>query len=194
MSCVCRNMFFLLVLAMIAISPSISSSSEPGKEHTLIFEMYKTWHVHAVNGMSQNEILFLHCKSGDNDLGIRNLTVGTEFDWKFKPQIFGKTLFWCYMASDHGHASFNVFWNDDDLFYRCAWKNCIWIAKDDGIYLKNIPQKYDEFRHKWEPGRLLDANSTVLLQLTQFNANSLSTKSPLNASSKNLNVYFLNDY
>ncbi|XVF21440.1 hypothetical protein REPUB_Repub12eG0090600 [Reevesia pubescens] len=147
-------MLSMLVLA-IALSPLTSStSSAPGKRHIHRFEMYTTWHVHAVNGMSHKKILFLHCKSSDNDLGIHNLTVGTEFTWKFKPQIFGKTLFWCYMASDNVHASFNVFWDDNDLFYRCNWKNCIWIAKDDGVYLKNIPENYDEFRHKWEPGRL----------------------------------------
>ncbi|XVF21439.1 hypothetical protein REPUB_Repub12eG0090500 [Reevesia pubescens] len=161
MSSVCRNMFFLLVSAIIAISSSTSWSSEAGKEHADMFEDYKTWHVHAVNGMSHNKILFLHCKSRNNDLGIHNLTVGTEFDWKFKPQIFGKTLFWCYMASDNVHASFDVFWYDNDLFYRCNWKQCIWIAKDDGVYLKNVPENYDEFRHKWESGRLLDANLTV---------------------------------
>ncbi|XWS47085.1 hypothetical protein CRYUN_Cryun14cG0123100 [Craigia yunnanensis] len=154
-------MFFLLVLAIIAISPLISSSSEPGKEHIQGLEMYKTWHIHAVNGMSHNKVLFLHCKSGNNDLGIHNLTVGTEFNWKFKPQVFGKTLFWCYMASNNVHASFNVFWRDDVLFYKCNYKNCFWIAKDDGVYLKNIPENYDELRHKWEPGRLLDANSTM---------------------------------
>ncbi|XP_007049876.2 PREDICTED: uncharacterized protein LOC18612855 [Theobroma cacao] len=160
MSCVCRTMFFLLVLAIIAISSSTPSPSEPGEGHTDGFEMYKTWHIHAVNGMSHEKILFLHCKSGDNDLGIHNLTAGTEFNWKFKPQILGKTLFWCYMAWGNVHASFKVFWDDNDLFYRCNWKNCIWTAKDDGVYLKNIPENYDEFRHKWEPGRL-DANSTM---------------------------------
>ncbi|XVF81125.1 hypothetical protein PTKIN_Ptkin15bG0131300 [Pterospermum kingtungense] len=144
-----------------AVCPSTSSSSEPGNEHIQRLEEYKTWHVHVVNGMSLKKILFLHCKSADDDLGIRNLTVDTEFNWKFRPHFFAKTLFWCYLASDIGHASFDVFWVDDAFFYRCNWKNCIWTAKDDGIYLKNIPENRDEFRHKWEPGRLFDTNSTM---------------------------------
>ncbi|XVE78042.1 hypothetical protein DITRI_Ditri13aG0112400 [Diplodiscus trichospermus] len=143
------------------MSPSISSSSEPGNDHVNIGEEYKTWHIHAVNGMSEKKILFVHCKSGDSDLGIHYLSVGNEFNWKFKPHILGKTLFWCYMAYDKFHAAFNVFWIDNNLFYRCNWKNCIWTAKEDGIYLFNIPENYDEFRQKWEPGRLLDANSTM---------------------------------
>ncbi|XVF81123.1 hypothetical protein PTKIN_Ptkin15bG0131100 [Pterospermum kingtungense] len=144
-----------------AISPSISGSSEAGNEHTQEY-LYKTWHVHAVNGMTHKRILFLHCKSADDDLGIRNLTVGGEFSWKFKPRVFGKTLFWCYMAADKlGHATFDVYWIDDNFFYMCNWKHCIWTAKDDGIYLKNVPENRDELRHKWEPGRLLDANFTM---------------------------------
>lgn len=38
------------------------------------------------------------------------------------------------------------------LHDRCSPNNCIWIAKDDGIYLKNNPQNHDELIHKWELG------------------------------------------
>ncbi|GMJ01295.1 S-protein homologue 1 [Hibiscus trionum] len=163
MSSFFRNMYFFLVLAtLMATNPSTSTSSAPTEDQRNM--VYKTWHVHAVNGLSSNKILFVHCKSRDDDLGIHNLTVGNEFQWKFKPTIFGKTLFWCFMASDsdHVHASFNVFWDDQDLFYRCNWKNCFWIGKDDGIYLKNIPENYDEFKHKWESGRGFLANYTIV--------------------------------
>ncbi|KAK9002151.1 hypothetical protein V6N11_024839 [Hibiscus sabdariffa] len=145
-----------------ATNPSTSTSSAPTREQPNAF--YITWHVHVVNGLSSNKILLVHCKSHDNnDLGEHNLTVGSETQWKFKEAIFGSTLFWCFTASrsDHVHAKFNVFWEDQDLFYRCNWKHCIWTAKDDGIYLKNIPENYDEFRHKWESGRGLLANSTI---------------------------------
>ncbi|TYI70620.1 hypothetical protein E1A91_D08G234100v1 [Gossypium mustelinum] len=148
-------MFFLLVLTT-AVTPLIFSSSyERGESHNIKSgELYKTWHVNVTNGMSNNKILFLHCKSAQNDLGIQNLIVGNYSTWKFRPRIFGKTLFWCYMASDNSHAAFDVYWEDENFFYRCNWKFCDWIAKDNGIYLKNIPKGYDEFRHKWEPGRL----------------------------------------
>ncbi|MBA0844825.1 hypothetical protein Goarm_022543, partial [Gossypium armourianum] len=69
-----------------------------------------TWHVHAVNDLSDGKILLVHCKSKDDNLGIHNLTVGSEFSWKFKQQILGATLFWCYMAYDNFYASFDVFW------------------------------------------------------------------------------------
>ena len=117
----------------------------------------ETWHVHVVNNMGNQMMLMVHCKSRDNDLGERNLSPGAEFQWKFKMNFFEKTLFWCYWRPEKGnrHANFDVFWKDDDLFYKCNYKNCYWIAKDDGIYLKNIPEEYDEFRHKWEPGSMI---------------------------------------
>ncbi|MBA0737321.1 hypothetical protein Gogos_010791, partial [Gossypium gossypioides] len=49
-----------------------------------------TWHVHVVNGLSNGQILLVHCKSKDDDLGIHNLTAKTEFTWKFKPNFFGE--------------------------------------------------------------------------------------------------------
>ncbi|KAK8635673.1 hypothetical protein V6N13_004398 [Hibiscus sabdariffa] len=145
-----------------AENPSTSTTSAPTEDRQNM--LYQTWHVHAVNGLSSNKILLIHCKSRDDDLGERNLTVGNEFEWKFKTNAFGTTLFWCFMASrsDHVHAKFNVFWDNEDLFYRCNWKNCIWIAKDDGIYLKNIPEGYDEFRFAWERGIGPLANFTIV--------------------------------
>ncbi|XP_060675535.1 S-protein homolog 1-like [Ziziphus jujuba] len=34
--------------------------------------------------------------------------------------------------------------------FRCAFKNYIWIAKDDGVYLKNIPKNSYELVYNWE--------------------------------------------
>ncbi|KAK8614897.1 hypothetical protein V6N13_068686 [Hibiscus sabdariffa] len=148
-----------------AANPSTSTSSAPPPTKVRPNALYTTWHVHVVNGLSNNKILLVHCKSADDDLGERHLTVGSESQWHFKQNIIGSTLFWCYVASesDHIFAKFNVFWEDRDLFYRCNGDNCIWIAKDDGIYLKNIPDNIDEFKHHWQLGsKGLLANSTIL--------------------------------
>ncbi|XP_022759789.1 S-protein homolog 1-like [Durio zibethinus] len=110
------------------------------------------WHVYVVNGLSNNTTLFLHCKSKDDDLGVQNLSAGTNFTWSFQQNIFRRTLFWCYVSKDdNAHAAFKVFWQDVLLFHKCSWKNCIWTAKDDGIYIKDLARDLDEFRGKWEP-------------------------------------------
>ncbi|GLT62135.1 hypothetical protein SLA2020_347940 [Shorea laevis] len=141
-------MFFLLVLALAMISPS----SQVIKGSPL-----QEWHVRIVNKMSRGHRLFIHCKSKDDDLGKHDIRVGAEFSWGFKTNYWGTTLFWCYMRKDiyKAHASFNVFWSsyDDWLSYRCDSSDCIWTAKNDGIYLRNVPQKRDELVHKWQPGQ-----------------------------------------
>jgi hypothetical protein len=124
------------------------------------------WHVKVVNGLSGGKTLFLHCKSKDDDLGMHNLQVGSELSWHFKENYFS-TLFWCNMRMDKGHANFHVFWANVNgepeyidyyfLVYRCKCFfttkcTCTWTAKDDGIYLRNIPKNRDELMHKWEPG------------------------------------------
>ncbi|KAL4384372.1 hypothetical protein GQ457_15G024810 [Hibiscus cannabinus] len=157
--------FFLLVLTtLMAANPSISTSSAPAPTKDQPNSLFSTWHIHVVNGLSNNKILLVHCKSADDDLGERHVTVGSETQWHFKQNIIGSTLFWCYVASDSDHifAKFNVFWEDRDLFYRCNGDNCIWIAKDDGIYLKNIPDNIDEFKHHWQLGRGLLHDSTIV--------------------------------
>lgn len=139
-------LFCLLVLALAMINPS--SQSFP-KGNPL-----QKWHLHVVNKLSTGHILFLHCKSKDDDLGTHYLRVGSEFSWGFTPNYWGTTLFWCYMRTNKAHAAFNVFWPsyDDWLFHRCDSSDCIRKAKDDRIYLQNIPEKRDELVHKWEPG------------------------------------------
>jgi hypothetical protein len=124
------------------------------------------WHVQVVNGLSSGDTLFLHCKSKDDDLGMHYLQVGSEFSWHFEENFWGSTLFWCNMRTDKAHASLNVFWLSEyeepkygfrfiartcECFFstKCT---CIWTAKDDGIYLLNIPENKEIFMHKWEPG------------------------------------------
>lgn len=111
-----------------------------------------TWQIHVVNGL-ENETLLVHCKSKDDDLGNQNLAAkGDEFHWTFKVNFFGTTLFWCYLQKPNFDVSFESFWVEKThpwLNSRCYDKNCFWIAKDDGVYLRNNPAKTDELVHVW---------------------------------------------
>ncbi|KAE8660776.1 26S protease regulatory complex subunit 4 family protein [Hibiscus syriacus] len=112
---------------------------------------FTRWYVHVVNGLSNGRTLFVHCNSKDDDLGGRNLDPETDFNWSFRQHVLRRTLFWCYVSKDGAHASFKVFWQDVLLFHKCAWKDCIWIAKDDGVYIKDLARNTDEFRRRWKP-------------------------------------------
>ncbi|KAK9002152.1 hypothetical protein V6N11_024840 [Hibiscus sabdariffa] len=160
------HLFLLVLTTLMAANPSTSTSSAPAPAPAPTKDkpnsLFSTWHVHVVNGLSNNKILLVHCKSKDDDLGERHLTVGSETQWHFRLAAFGSTLFFCFMASesDHVHVRLDVFWEDKVLFRYCNWQSCIWTARDDGIYLKNIPDNHDVFMHGWEMGSMLLANST----------------------------------
>lgn len=124
----------------------------PGAVATPLLLPFERWHIHVLNGLS-NATLFVHCKSKDDDLGDHNLLGrGDEFQWTFKTNFWMTTLYWCFMHKPNADVSFDSFWIEKRhmwLNYRCTDKNCIWIAKDDGIYLRNNPDNYDEFVKPW---------------------------------------------
>ncbi|XP_022155194.1 S-protein homolog 1-like [Momordica charantia] len=111
------------------------------------------WNIHVVNGLSNNATLFVHCKSKDDDLGYHHLIGrGDELQWTFRINFWKTTLYWCFMHKPNADVSFDSFWVEKThiwLTYRCKDGICIWTAKDDGIYLRNIPNNDDELVHKW---------------------------------------------
>lgn len=138
----------LVFLLALALAFGQSSSQE-----------FLRWDVHVVNGLSSGNTLFLHCKSEDNDLGMHNLLVGAEFSWHFMPNVWGTTLYWCYMRKEKDvFAEFDVFLEQSNDLYNwfaqcCNYENCIWTAKDEGIYLRNIRKNNtDSLMYIWELG------------------------------------------
>lgn len=115
---------------------------------------FERWHIHILNGLSHGQSLFVHCKSKDDDLGIHDLSFGSEFNWSFRVNFWGTTLFWCYLRkSNDKSVSFEAFWVEKTsiwLYYRCYKYNCIWTAKHDGIYLKDNPVGRDVLVHRWK--------------------------------------------
>ena len=115
-----------------------------------------TYNIHVVNGLT-NVGLIVHCQSKDNDLGTHNLlNRGDEYQWNFKENIWGTTLFWCRFEKSGAYVSFDSFWPESKknrwLRERCrngVEGTCIWTAKEDGIYLFNFPSRTDELVHKW---------------------------------------------
>ncbi|KAH9728951.1 S-protein [Citrus sinensis] len=126
MSSLRLNLVAVIVVLALAIRPSVSPIPT------------KTWHVHVVNNLSNNQTLFLHCKSKDDDLGEHK-------------EFLSNNAFWCHLRKpDNFCNNFKVFWNEDFFQFRCRYKDCIWTAKDEGFYLKNIPEGRDELWQKWK--------------------------------------------
>ncbi|XP_062147850.1 S-protein homolog 1-like [Alnus glutinosa] len=107
--------------------------------------------VHVMNGF-KNQTLQTHCQSKDDDLGLQLVPVNGEFQWHFRVNYFGTTLYFCNMWWVGGHRSFNVFWvNDDFLVKDCGNSDCRWKAQEDGIYLYNSEHNEYHFYYNWEP-------------------------------------------
>lgn len=112
------------------------------------------WHIHVVNGLSNNDVLYVRCRSKDDNLGEHNLNVGGEFKWTFRVNFWNTTLFWCFLQKPNGQKqSFETFWVEKRtfwLYHNCFENECFWIAKDDGIYLKENSTNTDILVHRWE--------------------------------------------
>lgn len=146
-----------LIHALVILLISQTSTPSLGLETKgNVFPAFIRWHVTVVNGLNDAVAISVHCRSQDDDLGLQTLPPTADFSWSFEANFFHSTLFWCRLrkgGSGVGNSvtvAFKVFWHDVRLFERCGWKNCIWIAKDDGIYNRDSAKGIDEFCYSWK--------------------------------------------
>ncbi|XWS40237.1 hypothetical protein CRYUN_Cryun18bG0123000 [Craigia yunnanensis] len=150
-------LFVLLVLASAFDHPHSYSAAdyEVDDENGHQNKQFPTFHVHIVNQLSNNETLYLHCKSQEEgDKVIQNLSVGQQLSFHSKGSSWDSNLFFCYSREDNVHAAFYAFWDDETLSRACLNRNCFWVANEQGIFLKNDRdhQQGDFFWHNWQPG------------------------------------------
>ena len=82
--------------------------------------------------------LRFRCQSKDDDLGTHTLNTSQEFNWKFTPNIFGRTLFFCHFYWDDKDKSFDVFnYKLSPLCSGGLHSDCYWVVKPDGFYLSD---------------------------------------------------------
>ncbi|XP_031744194.1 S-protein homolog 1-like [Cucumis sativus] len=141
----------LLVLSQTLTLPSLCLETKDN-----VFPAFIRWHVTVINRLNASKGMLVHCRSQDDDLGLQTLPPTANITWSFEANFFHSTLFWCRLqkggGGGHGsvRAAFKVFWHDVRLFDKCGWKNCIWMAKDDGIYIRNFAKEIDQLSYTWE--------------------------------------------
>ncbi|KAA0050661.1 pumilio-like protein 15-like [Cucumis melo var. makuwa] len=143
-----RNVVVLWLATMVLVEGEVSKWLKPPPKPSRYF-------VHVVNGLSYQS-LDVHCQSKNDDLGYHHLVNrGDEYQWNFEENLWGTTLFWCRLEKPDAYVAFESFWPETKNVWlrdRCGNQGtCIWTAKDDGIYLRNMPTNVDEFVHKWIP-------------------------------------------
>ncbi|OVA10709.1 Plant self-incompatibility S1 [Macleaya cordata] len=123
----CAFILVLVIFAILLVSESNSSKNF----------MVPTVHVSIVNEIADKQILTIHCKSKDDDLGEHKLEYGQDFHWKFHINLFGTTLYWCSMwwTDSNGRliqGSFDTYKADRD-WIRCG-RHCKYPVRQDGVY------------------------------------------------------------
>ncbi|CAI0544132.1 unnamed protein product [Linum tenue] len=73
----------------------------------------------------------LHCKSREDDLGGVLLQVFEEFQWSFRPNLFGGTLFYCHVNWGDGRLYWFDFYVQRRDIKRCR-SVCRWSVDVHG--------------------------------------------------------------
>lgn len=98
------------------------------------------------NRMGDNSDITLQCKSADDDLGIHVLHVGQRFEFVFRPNFWGSTLFVCGCRSNKGLVQWKAFDYDRDTD-RCGV--CVWLVIQ--AYVIGLdPSGFDHIRYPWK--------------------------------------------
>ncbi|KAK8643590.1 hypothetical protein V6N13_012878 [Hibiscus sabdariffa] len=93
--------------------------------------------------------LMVHCKSRNDDLRVRILGYRNHFEFKFRPQFWGSTLFHCTFKWNGVSHRFDIYEQNRDirLCNRCLWN----ITLKGPCMLNSKTSKYD-ICYPWNAG------------------------------------------
>lgn len=148
---------FIYIFYLFITIYSFDSLSEFGNHNKPNFlELYT---VFIVDGQINN--LKVHCKSGEDDIGDKKLTVPQYFHWTFRMNFVGTTLYVCdfrWMTSNDNvlkNKTFDVF--DMRISFMCGERfdvnNCYWLVREDGFYFAKDDRPFPDgwqFMYNWE--------------------------------------------
>lgn len=107
---------------------------------TVIPKPFRNNYVRIVNNLN-NELLYYHCKSRDTDFHLKNLQTNTYWEFSFRQNVIGTTLYYCKFWQYNFHAVFDVFTSNEKFQRECGGDHCIWIAQEDGVYLYELKKQ-----------------------------------------------------
>ncbi|CAH9101942.1 unnamed protein product [Cuscuta europaea] len=117
----------LLLCFAITITDLQGVSARNKKKVVRIVDMIPTY-----NPVQPPRILYLHCQSHSDDLGVWDLTENKGYQFYFRTNFWGTTLFWCTFTWGKKDQSIAVY---DDKDSSCDGERyCNWHLKTDGLY------------------------------------------------------------
>ncbi|KAE9591134.1 putative plant self-incompatibility S1 [Lupinus albus] len=93
-------------------------------------------HVHIKNNLGVGINLQVHCKSKDDDLGVHNVTYGGDYQFQFRPNVFGTTQFFCGLAWNGILHYLDAYIHQRDM-QRCD-PDCFWTIYTNQACLYNF--------------------------------------------------------
>ncbi|KAJ4822091.1 hypothetical protein Tsubulata_041576 [Turnera subulata] len=96
--------------------------------------------------------LFVHCKSADDDLGLKQLRLSESFMFTFHPMggLIGNTLFFCKFTWASGSGWFDIYYQKRDQ-RMCDDHRYIWEVKQSGPCLHICAGSPPDFCYPWNP-------------------------------------------
>ncbi|KAJ4835133.1 hypothetical protein Tsubulata_041543 [Turnera subulata] len=92
-----------------------------------------TLQVHITNTLERGQALTVHCKSKDDDLGVRQLGPSQSFMFSFTPRfLFGSTLYFCKFSWAGGSRWFDIYDQGRESSHRCIDQKYFWKIYQDG--------------------------------------------------------------
>ncbi|CAN0870929.1 S-protein homolog 74 [Linum grandiflorum] len=107
--------------------------------------------IHVINELKDaKKAMRVHCKSKLEDLGTHEVPVGSELQWRIK-NTADVTVhpFSCIVSGNDKDAVFKAYYEDAELLRRVNENNSYWVAKDDGIYLRQVAKNTDVLVQPW---------------------------------------------
>lgn len=92
-----------------------------------------------------------HCKSKDDDLGMKSLASKQHFQWSFCQNIWQTTLYFCHFYWQSKQQVFNVF--NQTMGYACFFgeiAECRWIVKPEGFYYYDFNSSSLIKKYNWQ--------------------------------------------
>ncbi|XLS91184.1 hypothetical protein HN51_067192 [Arachis hypogaea] len=113
--------YFILGVVIIIMLPLLGNTFSIFPQKT---------HVRIQNALEGNKDLMVHCKSRDNDIGEQYLKPHQCFEFHFKTNVWGSTLFFCGFNWQGGRHWYDIYIHERD-FTVCS-KLCAWQVKQNG--------------------------------------------------------------
>ncbi|KAL1187827.1 putative S-protein1 [Cardamine amara subsp. amara] len=101
------------------------------------------------NLSGKNNLLKVHCKSGDNDEGYHVRRRGGLYHFSFSDHIMDKTHIWCHLWQGFRYEHYVVIVAYDAGTLRASSNWVRWSVRDYGVY-QSINNETFQFRYNWD--------------------------------------------